>query len=194
MTPMTPGPAGSVPQVSNERRPGLKYNTSNDGIMRVSAREGSELDKFLDDYGDDHDLPLGLAFTDYLQDNHENFTELTRDQLHEAREEYPKHAAAYESRVRDEVMWRLGQLKEIEASESATVDEPEEAFTLKSNQELIKDETGKEYILETPHKKGMKIESKKKYSIIDPLAEPFVDQLQLDIDPKDESEPESESS
>ena len=38
-TPITPGPAGSVPEVSNERRPGLTYNTS---VEASTNEEGSD--------------------------------------------------------------------------------------------------------------------------------------------------------
>ena len=164
-SPMAPGPAGSVPQVSNERRPGLTYNTSNDGIARLSVAEGSELDKFLGEYPD-----LGLPFVDYLSATHDDLEDLDREGLNLLKDnEWPKHAATYQRRVADEVAGTLASLAE-ETKADAILAKPEKEFVLKKNQELQKTASGTERIVETPSKKKVKIEVEKKYSIIDVLA------------------------
>jgi hypothetical protein len=165
-SPMQPGPPGSVPQVSNERRPGLTYNTSNDGTSRLSVAEGSQIDKFLDEYPD-----LGVPFVDYLSDNYrgKDLAKISRKALNDLYAKWPKHASTYQQRVADEVAARLAaSAQEIE--EVATLAEPEEEFVLKSNQTLKKKASGEEYIVEVPNKKQVKIEEGKKYSMIDSLA------------------------
>lgn len=167
-SPMQPGPPGTVPQVSNERRPGLTYNTSNDGISRLSVSEGSALDKFLADYPN-----LGLPFVDYLSDHYKgkDLARISRKTIDKLHAEWPKHSATYHQRVADEISAKLASI--AQETEDATLAEPEEKeFVLKSNQKLKKNAKKEEYILEVPSKKQVKIEPEehKKYSMIDSLA------------------------
>lgn len=170
-SPMQPGAPGSVPQVSNERRPGLTYNTSNDGVVRFSAREGSDFDEFMAEHPS-----LGLPFADYAAEHAaakgtESLHEAKTDELEKLLEDWPKHASAYQGRVAQEVAARLAALAE-EIDADATLAEPDKEFVLKSNQELQKTASGDEFIVETPLKRRVKIEpiADKKYSMIDSLA------------------------
>jgi hypothetical protein len=185
MSPMQPGAPGSVPQVSNERRPGLTYNTSNDGVTRLSVAEGSEIDKFLDEHPD-----LGLPFVDFLSAEAEpvdnELSKLTRAELDKLHEEWPKHASTYQRRVADEVAARLAILAE-EKKADATLASQDEEFVLKRNQELQKTASNDEIIVETPTKSRILIEQPKKYSIIDDLHADI--DYDLDFDSKDKSEP-----
>jgi intein/homing endonuclease len=164
--PMAPGPAGTVPQVSNERRPGLTYNTSNDGITRFSAKEGSDFDEYMADNPN-----LGLPFVDYIIDNHKfgSLAEVPRVDIEILSYDWPKHEATYMQSVANEIATKLASSPEVE-KESAIVMEPEKEFVLKANQELQKTASGKEKIVETPSKTKVKFEQKKKYGIIDVLA------------------------
>lgn len=163
MSPMAPGPAGTVPQVSNERRPGLTYNTS-EHFHLTAGEKGS--DEFLRDHPD-----LGLAFSDFVSDNVPEGEEVTAARLEELHTEWPAVQSSYQQKVTEQVAERLTQTPEKE-NDSAIVTEPEEEFVLKKNQELMKDsKTDKEFILETPKKRKVKIKAdEKKYSILDPLA------------------------
>jgi hypothetical protein len=182
-SPMQPGPAGTVPQVSNERRPGLTYNTSNEGVTRLSVAEGSEIDAFLDENPD-----LGLAFVDYLEDRYrgKDLATISRKALKDLHGKWPKHAATYQARIAEELAATLAASAQ-QPEEDATLAEPEEQFVLKSNQELQKTASGKEYIVETPMKRQVKIEpgEHKKYSIIDSLA--------LESKPNEDEDPSEQS-
>jgi hypothetical protein len=186
-SPMQPGPAGTVPQVSNERRPGLTYNTSNDGIRRLSVAEGSQLDKFLGEYD------LGLPFVDYLDEHYsgKDLAKISRKTLSDLYAKWPKHAKAYQERVANEVAARLAALAEA-AEADATLAEPAEEFVLKSNQELQKTASGKEIIVETPIKRRVKIEpiEGKRYSMIDSLA-PEPNEDEEPSEQPDNAEPKS---
>jgi hypothetical protein len=185
-SPMQPGPAGSVPQVSNERRPGLTYNTSNEGVTRLSVKEGSELDTFLGEYPD-----LGLPFVDYLEDSYhgKDLAKISRKALNDLHSKWPKQAATYQRRVADEVAARLAALAK-EADADATLPEAGKDFVLKRNQELQKT-AGKERIVETPTKNRILIEQAKKYSIIDDLHADI--DYDLDFDSKDKSDPTNDT-
>lgn len=183
-SPMQPGPPGTVPQVSNERRPGLTYNTSNDGISRLSVSEGSALDKFLADYPD-----LGLPFVDYLSDHYKgkDLAKMSRKTIDRLHTDWPKHAATYHQRVADEISAKLTSL--AQETEDDTLAEPEEKeFVLKSNQKLKKNAKQEEYIVEVPSKKQVKIdpEEHKKYSMIDSLA--LKSQNDKDDNPSEQSD------
>lgn len=198
--PMQPGPAGSVPQVSNERRPGLTYNTktakNEDGeettTYRLAAREGSDMDQYLEDYPD-----LGLPFADYVLDSGAELDTISRDELNDLRSEWPQHEAAYKHRVLNETKERLAHATRIadqeaheEAKEPAKVDEPneEKEFVLRDNQELKTSSEGDEFILETPTKKRIRVEAThKRYALIDPLAPPLTEEE----DESTPTEPES---
>lgn len=170
-TPMQSGPPGTVPQVSNERRPGLTYNTSNDGVVRFSAKEGSDFDTFMADNPD-----LGLPFIDYVSNMSDgSYEDMSSDDLQGWHEEWPKHASTYQWRITDEIGKRLASLAksdEEDAREDATLAEPNEEFVLKDNQELEKTASGKEIIVETPLKRQVKIAvaKEKKYRMFDHLA------------------------
>jgi hypothetical protein len=182
-SPMQPGPAGSVPQVSNERRPGLTYNTSNDGTTRLSVAEGSELDKFLDEYPD-----LGLPFVDYLEDSYHggDLEKISRKAIGDLYVEWPKYAATYQRQVADEIAATL-TTSVTETKTDATLAKPDEEFILKRNQELQKTASNDEIIMETPTKSRILIEQSKKYSIIDDLHADI--DYDIDLDSKDKSDP-----
>lgn len=180
ITGMQPGPAGTVPQVSNERRPGLTYNTS-----RIPPKQGSALAAYLE-----NNPELGLPFTDYVTEHSSGkIDEISLDEVEKLREDWPNHSAEYIQRVASEIAQRLSALSDTEnADESAIVadDVDNGEFVLKDNQELSKNAKGDEIIVESPKKRRVQIaaEQKKRYSIIDPLAE-----LEEETDSDAKSEP-----
>lgn len=179
-SPMQPGPPGSVPQVSNERRPGLTYNTSNAGeIIGLSVHEGSELDAFLAEH------ELGLPFVDYLVDHYQGkeLTRISKKALNDLYKKWPEHIDAYQQHVTGEVVSRLAALAdEVETEATAILAEPETEFVLKDNQKLAK--RGKqEVIIETPRRKDrvrVELPEDKRYAMFDSLhSEDFKD-VELD--------------
>ncbi len=195
-SPMAPGPAGTVPQVSNERRPGLTYNTAmhpetGETMWKISARKESDFDAFMEENPD-----LGLAFTDFIADRTTTeYADLSREELEDIHADWPKDAATYQQKVSDEIAWRIVEARATEEREdtektAAIVDAPAETeFVLKDNQELQKTASGDEYIVETPSKRRVRIEQQKKYSIIDSLHADI--DPDLDLDPKDDDKSES---
>jgi hypothetical protein len=188
ITGMQPGPAGTVPQVSNERRPGLTYNTSRE---RFAPKEGTALAEFMDEHPD-----LGVPFTDYVTDHNSSdrdageIDQLDRDEIDRLHSEWPEHAGTYSQNVAGEIAQRVSALVEAETSEAAIVADEETDdgdFVLGDNQELTKDSSGNDIIVESPHKRRVKIEaeSKKRYSIVDPLAP----ELEEETDSESESQP-----
>lgn len=187
--PNQPGPPGNVPPVSNERRPGLTYNTSNDGeVIGLSVHEGSALDAFLAEH------ELGVPFVDYLVDHYRGKTleRISRKALNDLYKKWPKHAATYQQRVTDEVATKLASLaQEAEAEAAATLAEPEQEFVLKDNQKLIK--RGKqEVIIETPRRRDrvrVELPEDKRYAMFDSLhSEDFKD-VELDKPKEKDVEP-----
>lgn len=180
-TPMAPGPAGTVPQVSNERRPGLTYNTNTKIAKLLEAKDDT----------------LGLAFIDYAVDNngeelsYDNIDEISPEEFDRLYDNWPQHNARYQGAVVAEVAQRfaaISSLPEEPASDTLAeqVEEPV-PFELKPNQELHKGKAGAveekgEWILEKKGKKRHVLENLpegKKYSIVDPEApelEPLKDE------------------
>ncbi len=186
-TPNAAGPAGTVPQVSNERRPGLTYNTSNEGMPLIRTASESDFNMFMEKHPN-----ITLAFYDYLVDQQrederdEDISKLAYSDIERAYTDFPAHERAYEQRIHSEVESFLAKMPPTEVvmarvaklaaahEEAATVeDTPEEEheFVLKSNQEL-QETDGREEILERTSKRQFKIEPSagKRYSIVDPLA------------------------
>jgi len=156
---------GTVPEVSNERRPGLTYNTSNSGKTRL-ASTNKTLDKFLESHEE-----LGMAFGDYLISRHENIDSLEESDLTRYYEEWPRFASVFENKIKDELIARMVD-QQAEKKVSAIIEKNDnDEWSLKENQELIKDERG-EYILESRKKNNPRFEVKegKKYSIVDTLS------------------------
>ena len=189
------GPPGNVPPVSNERRPGLTYNTSNEGnVIGLSVHEGSELDAFLAEH------ELGVPFVDYLVDHYrgKELERISKKALNDLYKKWPKHAKTYQQRVTDEVAAKLAALAQKTAAEeaAATLAEPETEFVLKDNQKLTK--RGKqEVIIETPRRsKRVRVElpEDKRYSMFDSLHSEDFKTVELD-NPKEKdvepAEPES---
>jgi hypothetical protein len=134
--------------------------------MRFSAKEGSDFDQYMSERPG-----YGLAFVDYIIDNHKrgSLEEVPNEELENLAYDWPAFSTMYQQRVAQEIGARLATLAEgIE--EDATLAEPEKEFVLKSNQELQKTASGVEKIVEIPSKKKVKIELAKKYAIIDALA------------------------
>lgn len=141
--PTPPGPRGNVPEVSNERRPGLSYNAS--AMTHEAAMEALATKM----------PPLDLEALDELTDLWPS--------------EYRKRAAA---------VWR--EINEPEAEDLPEVyanvtDETEDPTTwiVKSNQ-TIDEENGEPIIIEGKARRlSIPVEPKKRYSMIDPLADPL---------------------
>lgn len=187
-SPMQPGPAGTVPQVSNERRPGLTYNTS---VDRMAVRQ--KIANAIDDtvIRETGKLPTDegfpVAFYDYVADNVDadmwDGDGVPADVAAELWASFPEHAAGYQQAVAREIVAKMEaystQNEAATMSEDEADSEPEE-FTLKPNQELVTNDKGEEYVLEKRANKRIDVEygtddegRSKKYSIIDPEAEPL---------------------
>lgn len=181
------GPPGNVPPASNERRPGLTYNTSNEGkVMGLSVREGSELDAFLAEH------ELGVPFVDYLVDHYrgKEVEKISKKALGDLYKKWPKHASAYQQRVTDEVAARLAALAQ-ETEAAATLAEPEEEFVLKSNQKLASRD-GKEVIIETPKRRTrvkVEVPEDKRYAMFDSLHSEDYKSVELDKPKEQDVEP-----
>lgn len=188
-TGIQPGPAGNVPQVSNERRPGLTYNTR----VRTAATEDSPIRQFMskldvDDEGNSH---LGIPFMDYVEDHHKAAGELQdvpMEEIERLHGEWPQYAPQYREAVAIEIASRVAELQE--QVELATIPEDsdennDQPLALRRNQELREgkvpgtEEEG-EWIYESSKKVG-RIDfelpvGKSKYSIVDPEAQPLEDE------------------
>lgn len=190
-SPMPAGPRGNVPEVSNERRPGLTYNT------RIKPSPNSKLGKFIETHSDEVSS-LGVPFLDFLADHNSEelgYAELdniSEGELDRLWEEWPKHASRYQIAVTQEVVAQhiaatnaFNAAKELQdKEESDTLPEQEETeLELKRNQELHEGETDTvdekgEWILEKRAKKRHVVDlpPEKKYSIVDPEAPPLPDE------------------
>jgi hypothetical protein len=196
--PMQPGPAGTVPQVSNERRPGLTYNTStkpkdrNRRRIHTKIARPSALHDMILELGDDvYSEEYGVPFEDFLADqegveyDYNKLHELNESQLEEARHDWPSHAAAYRTAIANEIAWRFAaQLTESEEDDTLA---DSEDFTLGYNQELQNEGSKDVRILEKRAKKRIVVDlpKAKKYSIIDPEAEPLDDGTESTEGPED---------
>jgi hypothetical protein len=180
-----PGPRGTVPEVSNERRPGLTYNTR----TRVAHSKESALGEFLAEHDN-----LGIPFQDFLADHNESdkdyseLSELTRAEIEGLYDKWPQYASHYQGAVAQEIAARVAELQAEEEDdtleEDESVEEADAPLELKRNQELKTGKTEKgtgeegEWIIERKAKKRVVLElpPEKKYSIVDPEAEPLDDE------------------
>lgn len=183
--PTPPGPRGTVPEVSNERRPGLTYNTN-----RTARAESPVLNTFLDEKlttqaGITYD-PLGIPFQDYVVANVDDLMLLDRERLEQLHHEWPQHAAKFQQAVASEIVSKLTALKSTAEAATLPEEEPQDEapteLELKRFQELKQGSTDTveedgEWILEKRANKRhvVKLDPEKKYSIVDPEAEPLED-------------------
>lgn len=181
-SPIPAGPRGTVPEVSNERRPGLTYNT------RITPAVTSKLAQFISAQEDE---ALGVPFIDYLTDNNneelgpEEIDKISSEEIERLYAEWPQHSAKYHQSVAKEVAAHLAAITELPeepASDTLVEQEPED-FELKRNQELKTGSTDtvqeEEWILEKKAKKRYVLDNlppEKKYSIVDPEAPPLKDE------------------
>jgi hypothetical protein len=184
-SPMAPGPRGTVPEVSNERRPGLTYNT------RTARTQSSILAEFMDDHlveidGEKRD-PLGIPFEDYVVANVPNLDELDRERLDELYSKWPTYAHGFQQKVATEIAESLWNLQSDDEPDILEEDTPVEPFKLARNQELKTekrpDGANGEWILETRSHKRIttKLPQDKRYSIVDPEAEPLTDEEESSV-------------
>lgn len=169
------GGMGTVPNISNERRPGLTYNTR---VARIVPPKESGLAKFSQEHPDD----AGVPFWDFIADRaggYDKLASVTEDEIESYYEEWPVHSRVYREAVSFEMQANLAsQLEE----EPATIEEDPEELELTDYQELREEPKtwklhGKVHessssIIEKPkkHKIEYPVSKEKKYSIIDPLA------------------------
>lgn len=183
-SPMAPGPRGTVPEVSNERRPGLTYNTH----VRTARKVNATLDEFMAEHDD-----LGVPFEDFVVDAFDDVESVTREDLERVyADEWPLVQSNYQQKVAQEIAHLQQELEAATLQDEATEPEPAEApFALGRNQVLKagKTDDGKgedgEWILEKRAKKRHVVElpPEKKYSIVDPEAEPLsVDEETIESD------------
>jgi hypothetical protein len=187
-----PGPRGTVPEISNERRPGLTYNTR---TARVAPKQGSVLAEFIGEHQSEVDGvmfdTLGIPFQDFVADHNEldrdygELDQLPREEVERLYELWPQFEGQYREAVTQEIVAKLAELQEQAEDDTLEKDESvEEPDTpLKRNQEIKTGKTesgaGKdgEWVMERKASKRIVVElpPEKKYSIVDPEAEPLED-------------------
>jgi hypothetical protein len=146
-----PGPRGTVPEISNERRPGLTYNTSRRTAGRIPPKASSAWGVF-----NAENPELGVAFWDYAADYNEQdrdsgeLDELTQSEIDRLHDQWPQFEPTYRTAVTNEVAAHYASLVqeasylehtahlqgESERDTLSESDEPKAAFALKRNQEL----------------------------------------------------------
>jgi hypothetical protein len=155
------GPAGSVPEISNERRPGLTYNTSVDYVEQSGdlVKQGSS--------------PADVGHAMRQQLIREGHTEAEAEGLIKTWLEYVLGRKAHDVSLEDlPTEHEAATLDESEPKEVETV--PLEEWELKPNQEVRPAEDSlPERITEKRRKGSVKFDVKpeKKYAFIDPEAE-----------------------
>jgi hypothetical protein len=193
---MAPGPRGNVPEVSNERRPGLTYNTSVAPTARDRTRRRdlrTAMNVVLSEDIDSKNFELGVPFEDFVADqegseyDYERLNALNEDEVAGYVEKWPEHQAEYRSAVTNEIAWRFADLQD-DREVAILEDEDEKPLVLARFQELEETEDGSERIIEKRAKKRIvqQLPEGKKYSIVDPEA--VVPEVDADKD-KHESEP-----
>lgn len=174
--PMRAGPSGSVPQVSNERRPGLKYNAR----ARTSS-VGVPAEKLM------REKELGLAFRDYLEDRDALLSDAKR--VRNLHRDWNLHSAQYEQKVQEELLAFVDELQktatsaimeDIELPKESEIEDfelpefvesPDHKLVKNAGEDKIDDLENDEYILKlSKTRTPIRIETSKKYSVIDPLA------------------------
>jgi hypothetical protein len=197
---MPPGPRGNVPEVSNERRPGLTYNTSVAPTARDRTRRRdlrTAMNVVLSEDIANENFELGVPFEDFVADqegseyDYERLNALNEDEVAGYVEKWPAHQAEYRQAVTDEVVWRFADLQD-DQEVAILEDEDEKPLVLARFQELqeVATDDGKteERIVEKRAKKRIvqQLPEGKKYSIVDPEA--VVPEVDTDKD-EHESEP-----
>jgi hypothetical protein len=202
------GPPGTVPPVSNERRPGLTYNTSRVPVAQFRERTAADEESVFVRYAAEHP-ELGIPFQDYAEDfchvEDVGLNDLTDEHIAQLEGDWPLQASSYQAAVLHEIVSRYEAMQDAsdqsaeEEKESAKLSAEAKAYVegelhLKDTQRLAKNEgqdaiegfDGEEYILEEPkHRKPPKVASaEKKYAVLDPLAP--------DIDDDEESDESTE--
>lgn len=162
-SPTQGGPAGNVPQVSNERRPGLKYNTH-------TAKDVEWAAPFMDDEEIDDKMANRLAqvYDEYPDTVKKFIQKVASDNSVES--DNPSDPAIL-----------LGEVDDFTLTDS-------QQLVKNAGDDQLENFTGEEYIFEASKSKTpVKIATPeaKRYSIIDPLYTP--------PEEKDEQESESES-
>jgi hypothetical protein len=186
------GPRGNVPEVSNERRPGLTYNTPLSSVqsdfqapeqrnrrrIHTAVASPSAFNKFAQSEG--YAANYGVPFEDFAADqvdcayDYNKLNELDESDLDDLTQMWPAHAADYRHKVAQELAWRfVSQL--TETPEDDIVDDESE-FTLARNQKLVGEGNDEKIIEKRAHKRIVtEYPENKKYSIVDPEAEPLDD-------------------
>jgi hypothetical protein len=181
---MAPGPRGNVPEVSNERRPGLTYNTSvapraRDRTRRHDLR--TAMNNVLATDIEKKTFELGVPFEDFVADqegseyNYERLNALNENEVAAYIEQWPEHQAGYRKAVADEVAWRFANLQD-DSEVAILEDEDEQPLVLARFQTLeeviTNDGNVEKRILEKRAKKRIvkQLPEGRKYSIVDPEA------------------------
>jgi hypothetical protein len=182
-SPLPPGPRGTVPEVSNERRPGLTYNPT--ASVRTARVQSSTLDHFMIEKEADGDGMLGVPFEDFVVDRWDgDLKDIDEEALEALYSEWPRHAARYQARVAQEIMAYSAWLQSQE--EPDTLHQEPKRLKLARNQELIEDRKPNsadedfegEWILESKSTKRavVQLPPEKKYAVVDPEADPLPDE------------------
>jgi hypothetical protein len=181
-SPIPAGPRGTVPEISNERRPGLTYNPT--ASVRTARVESNVLDNFMIDKEAAGDGLLGIPFEDYVTDHCDTIEDLDDDRLEELYAEWPHHAAEYQQRVAQEIVAYSDYLQlQEEAAKLPEEESVEKPLKLARHQTLVTDQPRPdgvegEWIWEKKSKKRAVVElpEDKRYSIVDPEANPLAEE------------------
>lgn len=185
---MPGGPRGIVPEVSNERRPGLTYNTSTSPKPRDRTRNHTlptAFNKLAAKYPE-----LGVGFEDFVADqegseyDYERLNALTRDEVEAHLAAWPEHSEQYRQDITSELIWRFAALQDGE--EVAILEDEDEKPLALARFQTLTEKDGQEVILEKRAKKRVvkELPPGKKYSIVDPEA------VVPEADDKDDDEAE----
>jgi hypothetical protein len=168
-SPQEAGPPGNVPAVSNERRPGLTYNTNRN---RIARKEASAIDEFMGEHED-----LGIPFEDFVADHNRldhtdaDLDNVPREEVERLWEIWPEYQQEYREAVASEITSKMVELSNEE--EDDILEEEEEEKELEHYQSFSTNEKGDPIILEKRANKRVvtQLPLDKKYSIVDPEAQ-----------------------
>lgn len=178
-------PRGNVPEISNERRPGLTYNPTASVRQRVSH----VLSDFMAEHGDEH---LGVPFVDYVATESDTnwlseAPKISDEEVQDLYDKWPDKQALYTAKVHWEVVEHLANLRETLDSDTLGENNASDELRLAAFQRLETDGEGQERIVE--HKANKRVippvPPEKKYSIVDPEAEPLADDEEELSEPTD---------
>lgn len=168
--PMQPGPAGTVPQVSNERRPGLTYNTHTAAVEEV--KDFAHADELIQQGFSPNAIGRQLRLA-YIEDG------ATEEQAGDLVGEWLNHVfAAFAPALPEDDVDSESESDTLSVETESEPEAPVEEWELDKGQ-VLRDSEGElpQRITHIKKKKDVryKVDPSKKYSIVDPEAPPLED-------------------